>query len=582
MKKIAFFLLFLLVSLCFSEKQCSDHPDSEGNYSCEEAESAPAESNTQGKKCGKGTSRFGGYCACWSGAYGKNCTMDSAVPHKIIPTPWKNVNLGDYLNLDQAYQSEINFEMDFTGHSCSNFVNVQFLHTLAPPLLDRASFESGKLSMSVSHPIVNGRAESVVYLNFNHSIKDCIYPTSDYISKRLSGCRDVFDFSIPWNRASKCNWEIYREETHVVYCGKVVLQHTEWMENIKEWRFTQSMLRIKIRFQLFVKIEVGSVVVNKPEITAAITKQSVNINCYDVLPALIELTTLINYPYKLRTDFALSLTPAGKVASSELDYTDCSGVEGSDCRQKWRTALTLTESTCTLDGNYQLSFTQICVPGFSQCPLREADSKVVIDYSLTSENFCAEISIDISLTATIRIFEDAAFSIPRTLFMVGQRAYFLVTVNSNLNQDTNIIDFSQIKILTVLVRGEASDLPTLICEKGLPSNDTVAVNIEIHQGSNSREIGFSFDFTNELTQILLIPNGKRSFITSVELEVSYQNKKRFAFEILASDTEKSTFSTEVGVEGTKFESKPNNGKNVENGFSVLAASVLLMIFSLFF
>jgi hypothetical protein len=171
---------------------------------------------------------------------------------------------------------------------------------------------------------------------------------------------------------------------------------------------------------------------------------------------------------------------------------------------------------------------------------------------------------------------------PRTLFMVGQRAYFLITVDSNLNQDKNIIDFSQIKILTVMVRGEKSDLPTLICEKGQEYNETVMVNIVIHQRSNSREIGFSFDFTNQLTNILLRPNGKKSFITSVELEVSYLNKKRFAFEVLATDTEKSTFSTEVGVEGTKFESNPNTGKNAVNGFSVLAASLLLMIVALFF
>jgi hypothetical protein len=554
-----------------TDKECpGTTPEGEPSL-CEEL--PEAEANTAGKKCGKGTSRFGGYCACWSGAYGKNCTMDSAVPRKIIRTPWKLVNLADYRDLDHAYQSEVNFEMDFTGHTCTSFIEVKFLQTLAPPILDRAQFRDGKLEMSVSHPIVNGRAESVVYLNKNHSNKDCIYPTSDYITKKLSGCKDVFDFSVPWNLASKCSWEIYREETHVVYCGIVVLQHTEWMENIKEWRFTQSMLRIKIRFQLFVKIEVGSVVVNKPEITAAITKQLVNIDCYDILPALIELTTLINWPYKLRTDFELTLTPAGKVASHELDFTDCSGSENSECRQKWRTGLTLTESTCTLDGNYQLSYTQICSPGFGECPLRESDSKVVIDYSLTSENFCAEVSIDIALTATIKIFEDAEFKKPRSLFLVGQRAYFLITVSSNLNSEANIIDFSNLKILNVLVRGEKSDLPTLICEKGLPTNDTVNVNIEIHQGSNSREVGFSFDFTSELTNILLVPNGKRSFVTSAEIEAGYSNKKRLAFEVFAEGKEKSTFSTEVEVD---------DGKNPQYDSSfVLVTSLLLMIVALF-
>ena len=82
---------------------------------------------------------------------------------------------------------------------------------------------------------------------------------------------------------------------------------------------------------------------------------------------------------------------------------------------------------------------------------------------------------------------------------------------------------------------------------------------------------------------------------SVELEVSYTNKdkKRYAFEVLADNKEKSTFSTEVGVEGTTFNktndisdstdiSSMMDGKShsVDNGFTILAFSFLLMIITL--
>jgi hypothetical protein len=335
--------------------------------------------------------------------------------------------------------------------------------------------------------------------------------------------------------------------------------------------------------------------VNRPEITASITKQIVSVNCPE--PVLIEITSLTNWPYRLETDFSLSLTPAGKVVSADLEYTDCSGVEGSPCRQKWRTILDLTNTTCTLDGNYQLSFNRVCSQALSDCPLRdEADKKVTLDYALTSENFCAIVSVEIGLAATISLFEDLECLKPRNLFMIGQRGYFIILVSSDMNTEKETILFSKITIVTITIRGEKVNVPTCICEDGKPTifSDEFNPNVqlEIHEGTN-REVKFSFDFTQTLTRRVLKPSGKKSFTVGIELDVHYINnaKKRYAFEVLAEDSEQATFSKEVGVDNPTFETsapeitgKPNGGKNdpqVDNGFAVVA-SLLLMVVALLF
>lgn len=74
------------------------------------------------KKCLKGTLRFNGYCACWSGAWSQYCTMDVAVAGDTVPTPWALADLivptdpQFYHNLDQADMKNVNFEANFTGH----------------------------------------------------------------------------------------------------------------------------------------------------------------------------------------------------------------------------------------------------------------------------------------------------------------------------------------------------------------------------------------------------------------------------------------------------------------------------------
>lgn len=74
--------------------------------------------------------------------------------------------------------------------------------------------------------------------------------------------------------ARTCDWILSTEETHQVYKGQVIMQHVEWLKNVQEWRYTQSILRIKVRFQRFASVTLNPniTILKTSDITATITK----------------------------------------------------------------------------------------------------------------------------------------------------------------------------------------------------------------------------------------------------------------------------------------------------------------------
>jgi len=178
----------------------------------------------QPENCIYGTYRFGGFCTCWSGAWGKSCTMGPAVPgtsteiglESVIDDAWNpnrinppTYNLLDrYLQLDVSLMANKKFYRNFTKHPTCNLTDwetVEDLATKAPPILDAAFFEDGKLYIFASQPFTDGRADGAAFLNAYDAQqyttpagKQCIYPISPYIFKQVKGCRDVWRFQIPW------------------------------------------------------------------------------------------------------------------------------------------------------------------------------------------------------------------------------------------------------------------------------------------------------------------------------------------------------------------------------------------------
>jgi hypothetical protein len=393
------------------------------------------------------------------------------------------------------------------------------------------------------------------------------------------------------------------DETHQVYKGQVIMQHVEWLSAFNEWRHTQSILRIKVRFQRFASVSLATeiTVFNLPNVVAAITKQIVSINIAD--PALIELVTIVSYPYKLASDFILAGSPAGKIFSTAYAMDDCTGVINQGCKQRWRTALTLTENTCTLDGDYSLAYTKICSTAEPNCPLQEKDKKASIGYSLISENFCAEVTVEVGLTGTLAVFEDKDYIKPRTAYIVGTRAYFLVRVESDLNKvgSPDVVQFSDTKLVTVSVRREGEKIPIRLIEKTkvvifLDVDTDPKAAIAIDDRTDGKQVGFNFVFSKELSS-LLKANSKTTFTIAAEVQVTYVNsqKKRFANEVLAEESEADTYAGTAEIEdpdntntgsatsgsGTSGSATTGSGKTESSNAIAVCASFLLMIVALF-
>jgi len=505
--------------------------------------------------------------------------------------------------------------------------------------MDSAFFEDQKLVIYVSQPFVDGRADGAVFLNSDNvdattANVDCYYPRSNYIAKLVEDCRDIWRFAVPWNSAKNCGWNQTQEENFLVYRGQVIVHNQEYL-GIEYWRFIRAVLRIKLRFQRFVTVvtDTPASVFNDKITSAAITKQLVAVSLTD--PAVVELTTVLQYPYKLYNG-SMGVAPQGKVESYVFTFDNCAGnVNGTECRQNWRTTLKLTEGTCTLDGTYALNWTLNCyeaaIGSSALCPLSKAEDFIAaVTYKLKSENFCATLTIDVGLVGNLRSYENDTFGDVRTAFIVGRKGYFLVKVNSELNTPKNssngadadlyvvgglgtVVTFSKITLVTVTVR-TTTGTPVRLYENKAPAvfeaskdlNTSCGAVTKYLNGNNlpENQVGFQFTFTRKLASTLL-RNQKVDFVISAEVQVTYSNtgaKKRFNMEALATTgedngdftgvstlddngegpTEVVTDTTATTATTATTTSATSTGKTDTSNSVVLVASFLVMILTLLF
>jgi len=318
----------------------------------------------------------------------------------------------------------------------------------------------------------------------------------------------------------------------------------------------------------------SSVVYNQPNVQSAITQQIVAVQLGDA--ACVQLTTVINYPYELYNG-ALALTPPGKVESETFTAVSQSCSGQSSCTQRWRTCLTLTNGTCDLNGAYRMNFTKECRSNDINCPLSASDKPTLIDFNLVSENFCAEISIDIGLYGSIQVYEDIKFTVLRSSFILGTRACFLVTVNSDSNPSPYSDTTASIKLLssqlyTVTVRVGDNSIIKLWDLGAVLSN---SYNTQISQISLSdvNKVGFCYYFSKELI-LGLNCTGSVDVITGAQIQVNYNdgtNAKRQT----SNGSDKTSLSASNNLDTTTTQQSKNFG-------NVIYASVLLVLISLFF
>jgi len=292
------------------------------------------------------------------------------------------------------------------------------------------------------------------------------------------------------------------------------------------------------------------------------------------------LIGLINFLHKQFT-----LTPEGKVASIANTFNDCTATKESvECRQRWQFSLTLTERTCTLDGAYRVNYTTICSTGASasECPLTAADGPAGVDFTLRSENFCAEVTVDVGLVGSMETYQENTFTTKRTAFVVGQTCYFLVKVDSELNagKATPVITFSKTVLKTVTVRQQGTGtIPIRLYEDykvavfdatTTPSVDP-KTNIAVISRTLGNEIAFSFVFSTEISAALQ-QNGQLKFTVGAEVQVTYANgkKRQEAAADASSYSADIEFTNDGGATGT------------ESGSSSSAYHVVVGLFALLF
>jgi len=429
--------------------------------------------------------------------------------------------------------------------------------------------------------MVDGRADGAVFLNSdNDSIlpyPDCIYPMSSYIKKMVDGCKDVWRFQIPWASAKKCLWVIDSTTLtdYLIYKGQVVIHSMEWI-SLEQWRIIRSVLRVKLRFQRTITLASPNVsIFNKIVQKSAITKQIVALTLGD--PALIELGTLVGWPYKLY-NFTLTLSPFSKIQSVDYSKSDCVSQIGTNCRQYFRTNLHLTDGTCTLDGNYQLAFVLGCGEDVaaSNCPLNASDTSASVSYSLQSENFCAEVSVDVGILGNVRSYENTTLdgSPAKNSFIVGRRVYYLVKVNSDINVPSDpdqynptatgtVMTFASVQVVNVKIKPQDVTLqPVIIFQNGSAVNFTAlgqtdygtlcqtqtTKNINgVDTPLQGNQIALSFIFTRAIAYNLA-QNSQVSYTVVIDVQVTYTNatKKRFSLQTTGTDSGES-FETDNDV-----------------------------------
>jgi len=472
--------------------------------------------------------------------------------------------------------------------------------------------------IKVSQPMVDGRADGALWLNFDNDTQtnlDCIYPASPYIFKEVEGCNDIWSFEMPWHKAKKCLWTVTNEEAYLVYRGRVIIHNQEWVY-LNQWRIGRSVLRIKLRFQRLVTVETPEIgVTGKNVQKAAITKQLVALELGS--PAIIELGTLVPWPFKIYTHEML-IHPSGKVDSWTYYNETCVSTFGQECRQYWGTSITLSPETCTLDGVYSYNFTLGCgEDSISNCSLDLDDPteyKASVQFTLKSENFCAEILVDVGISGNVKSYEDQTFTAAqvKTSFIVNRRVYYLAQVNSDLNTPsdpdnynhaTAEVQFDFVEVLNVAVKftngtllyvyenkvavnyaakGQA-DFKTLcqVHTDKLPGNVALGHN----------QVGFSFVLTRELAAP---PKNQKTTIRVIaDLRVTYLNtsKKRQATEsdqsafVLDNDVEDdgngpvdTTLTTPTNTNtNTNTNVQPTKETTDSNAFSIFASLMMMFV-----
>jgi len=182
------------------------------------------------------------------------------------------------------------------------------------------------------------------------------------------------------------------------------------------------------------------------------------------------------------------------------------------------------------------------------------------------------------LVEIYQVYEDSTFTVLRSSFIVGRRACFLVTVNSDSNPSpysiaTAAIKLTNTKLFTVTVRVGTTSIIKLFDNGVVLSNslNTQITEIDMVEG---HKVGFCYYFSKELVQNLNC-TGFVEVITGAQVQVYYDDGSYLKRES-NTGTDKTTLTASNTLDSSN--SKPEN-KNFGN---VIYVSLFIVLLALLF
>jgi hypothetical protein len=422
-------------------------------------------------------------CSCYSGYAGNNCAQ-------VAPTSTCTWN-----NNTQS--------------------NVGFYPTLDTPNM---AFTNNMLYLSFKAPLVNGRLNSTVYIQ-SKSYTQCAYP-GNYTTNTLdlsTPCYNRFNYSIPWDVAVNCGWDVVVGTDQDVYSANVFVESLEVIGAIRGYpvyRSVQTMVPISITFKKRLFISAIITVESHAALYTAILVKK-----YIPGPPVsgdFDFLTSLQYPYMMNTSapFSVVSVPTGLTASiSDISIAgECPS--GAPCVQKWRIPVGVT-TACTFTGTYTINFKLQCHPSIVDpvnCPLDSTNNNAVATLTVDSENFCVTAGINVGLIGTLKSYSDNAFTVQKSAYSHGNTAYFRASLASSQAFLTGC------KIISVQWEDETS-----LVTQTLYSNSfitTEGINEVFALGPNDTSTA-SFNFKLDPSWMPVPVDGSRNFNVSAIVEVSY-------------------------------------------------------------
>jgi len=176
------------------------------------------------------------------------------------------------------------------------------------------------------------------------------------------------------------------------------------------------------------------------------------------------------------------------------------------------------------------------------CPLAP-NANANVTASITSENFCAQISTQVDITGTLGSYSSDTYQTSRQLFLVDQISYFEAVISSTQATLTNVA----IESVTLINQANSSDIYVLYLNQAPTAQFADSVSISATSFADHARFSFNLNST-------IFNNGvdtTNSFTVQAKVDVTYAGAgglKRMLLQGTTSNNRQVFASTSIEME----------------------------------